>query len=44
MLTHLPTIADATLDCLVHNVHRLTLKGESLAVAKRQTLGDEPAN
>jgi len=26
-----PTIADAILDRLVHNAHRLTLKGESLA-------------
>ena len=41
-----PTIADAILDRLVHNAHRLTLKGESLrkAAAKRQTLDDEPAN
>jgi DNA replication protein DnaC len=41
-----PTIADAILDRLVHNAHRLTLKGESLrkAAAKRQTLDAEPAN
>jgi DNA replication protein DnaC len=41
-----PTIADAILDRLVHNAHRLTLKGESLrkADAKRQKLDDEPAN
>jgi DNA replication protein DnaC len=41
-----PTIADAILDRLVHNAHRLTLKGESLrkAAAKRQTLDDELAN
>ncbi len=41
-----PTIADAVLDRLVHNAHRLTLKGESLrkAAAKRQKLDDEPAN
>jgi DNA replication protein DnaC len=41
-----PTTADAILDRLVHNAHRLTLKGESLrkAAAKRQTLDDEPAN
>lgn len=25
-----PTIADAILDRIVHNAHRLTLKGESL--------------
>ena len=33
-------------DRLVHNAHRLALKGESLrkAVAKRQTLDDKPAN
>jgi hypothetical protein len=31
---------------LVHNAHRLTLKGDSLrkAAAKRQKLDDEPAN
>jgi DNA replication protein DnaC len=41
-----PTIADAILDRLVHNAHRLTLKDESLrkADAKRQKLDDEPAN
>jgi DNA replication protein DnaC len=41
-----PTIADAILDRLVHNAHRLTLKGESLrkAAAKRQKLDDESAN
>ncbi len=35
-----PTIADAILDRLVHNAHRLTLKGESLrkAAAKRAGL------
>ena len=41
-----PTLADAILDRLVHNAHRLALKGESLrkAAAKRQTLDDKPAN
>ena len=41
-----PTLADAILDRLVHNAHRLTLKGESLrkAAAKRQTLDAEPVN
>lgn len=41
-----PTLADAILDRLVHNAHRLALKGESLrkAVAKRQTLDDKPTN
>ena len=41
-----PTLADAILDRLVHNAHRLTLKGESLrkAQAKRQKLDAEPAN
>jgi DNA replication protein DnaC len=41
-----PTIADAILDRLVHNAHRLTLKGESLrkAAAKRQNLDAETAN
>jgi DNA replication protein DnaC len=40
----LPTVADAVLDRLVHNSHRLTLKGESLrkAAAKRQKLDAEP--
>jgi DNA replication protein DnaC len=41
-----PTLADAILDRLVHNAHRLALKGESLrrGAAKRQTLDDNPAN
>ena len=41
-----PTIADAILDRLVHNAHRLALKGESLrkAAAKRHQLDDAPAN
>jgi DNA replication protein DnaC len=25
-----PTLADAILDCIVHNAHRIELKGESL--------------
>ena len=35
-----PTIADAILDRLIHNAHRLTLKGESMrkAAAKRTGL------
>ena len=39
-----PTIADAILDRLVHNAHRLNLNGESLrkAAAKRQQLDAEP--
>jgi DNA replication protein DnaC len=39
-----PTIADAILDRLVHNAHRLVLKGESMrkAAAKRQKLDDQP--
>jgi len=39
-----PTLADAILDRLVHNAHRLTLKGESMrkTAAKRQTLDAEP--
>jgi DNA replication protein DnaC len=38
-----PTIADAILDRLVHNVHRLILKGGSLrkVAAKRQKLDAE---
>ena len=41
-----PTLADAILDRLVHNAHRLTLKGESLRkiAAKRQKLDAEPAH
>jgi DNA replication protein DnaC len=41
-----PTIADAILDRLVHNAHRLALKGDSLrkVAAKRHKLDDEPAN
>jgi DNA replication protein DnaC len=39
-----PTIADAILDRLVHNAHRLILKGESLrkTAVKRQKLDAEP--
>ena len=39
-----PTLADAILDRLVHNAHRLNLKGESLrkAAAKRQKLDADP--
>jgi DNA replication protein DnaC len=41
-----PTIADAILDRLVHNAHRLTLKGESLrkAAAKRHRLDADAVN
>ena len=40
-----PTIADAILDRLVHNAHRLTLKGDSLrkAAAKRSGLDEKTA-
>ena len=40
-----PTVADAILDRLVHNAHRLTLKGDSLrkAAAKRSGLDEKPA-
>ena len=40
-----PTIADAILDRLVHNAHRLNLKGDSLrkTAAKRQGLDEKPA-
>jgi hypothetical protein len=39
-----PTIADAILDRLVHNAHRLTLKGESMskAAVKRAGLDTQP--
>ena len=33
-----PTIADAVLDRLVHNAHRLTLKGDSLRKRAAQAL------
>ncbi len=41
-----PTLADAILDRLVHNAHRLALKGESLrkAAAKHHKLDAEPTN
>jgi DNA replication protein DnaC len=41
-----PTLADAILDRLVHNAHRLALKGESLrkAAAKHHELDAEPTN
>jgi len=35
-----PTVADAILDRLVHNAHRITLEGESL----RKTRGSLTAN
>ena len=40
-----PTIADAILDRLVHNAHRLTLKGDSMRkiAAKRSGLDTSPA-
>jgi DNA replication protein DnaC len=39
-----PTIADAILDRLVHNAHRLTLKGESMRkLAAKRTVLDEVA-
>ena len=40
-----PTIADAVLDRLVHNAHRLTLKGDSMRkiAAKRSGLDASPA-
>ena len=41
-----PTIADAVLDRLVHNAHRLTLKGELMRklAAKRTPLDAVTAN
>ncbi len=41
-----PTVADTILDRLVHNAHRLTLKGDSLrkAAAKRSGLDEKLAN
>jgi len=41
----IPTIADAILDRLVHNAHRLTLKGDSMRkiAAKRSGLDASPA-
>ena len=40
-----PTVADAILDRLVHNAHRLTLKGDRLrkALARRSGLDEKPA-
>jgi IstB-like ATP binding protein len=40
-----PTVADAILDRLVHNAHRLTLNGDSMrkAAAKRSGLDASPA-
>jgi hypothetical protein len=39
-----PTLADAILDRLVHNAHRLTLKGESMRKihVRRSTLDAAP--
>ena len=40
-----PTVADAILDRLVHNAHRMTLTGESMrkGAAKRSGLDANPA-
>jgi DNA replication protein DnaC len=40
-----PTLADAVLDRLVHNAHRIDLNGESMRKAKGRTFQqqDEPA-
>ena len=40
-----PTVADAILDRLIHNAHRLTLNGESMrkGAAKRSGLDPSPA-
>ena len=41
-----PTIADAILDRLVHNAHRLTLTGDSMrkAAAKKSGLDTSPTS
>jgi len=39
-----PTVADAILDRLVHNAHRITLKGESLRKLKTKSLTGTPVN
>jgi DNA replication protein DnaC len=36
------TIADAILDRIIHNAHRLELKGESMR--KKRVVGTEPSN
>jgi DNA replication protein DnaC len=38
-----PTLADAILDRLVHNAHRLTLTGESMRKVKAEGAGEEAA-
>ena len=37
-----PTVADAILDRIVHNAHRITLKGESMRKKTRHTQDVEP--
>jgi DNA replication protein DnaC len=40
-----PTVADATLDRLVHNAHHITLKGESMRKTRnRLTLEGDSAH
>ena len=37
-----PTVADSILDRLVHNAHRIELKGESLRKKKRKPSEEDP--
>ncbi len=39
-----PTIADAILDRVIHNAHRITLKGESMRKKKSKTNLTQPIN
>ena len=39
-----PTLADAILDRLVHNAHRLTLKGDSMRKAAAKTAPLDPGS
>ena len=39
-----PTMADAILDRLVHNAHKITLKGESMRKRHAKRLDDKPAD
>jgi len=39
-----PTMADAILDRLVHNAHKITLKGDSMRKRDAKRLDDKPAD
>ena len=39
-----PTLADAILDRLIHNAHKITLKGESMRKRRKNLTNDKPSD